>query len=149
MISHFPFVTFKTPERKPPCVEGLSTLCWAIQTEPCIRQEQPNVHCSCQKTPFSGSLNSTERGVNRVAEVMLCKKMTLRVFALCLFSLNDFQIKCAVWCQKMTVQDSSLRQIRYLASLFLSSGCISCPGMIVGLFGIALAPVGIGSYVST
>lgn len=30
LISHFPFVTFKTPEMKAPHVEGLSTLCWAI-----------------------------------------------------------------------------------------------------------------------
>lgn len=30
LISHFPLVPFKTPEMKPPCVEGLSTLCRSI-----------------------------------------------------------------------------------------------------------------------
>lgn len=41
-----------------------------LHCELCIRQEQPSVPCSCQKTPFSGSLNSMERGVNGVGEVM-------------------------------------------------------------------------------
>lgn len=64
-----------------------------LDCEPCIRQEQPNVHCSCQKTPFNGSLTSMERGVNRVRGSDAIKKMPLCGSVPCLFSLNDFQIK--------------------------------------------------------
>lgn len=99
------------------------------------------MHCSCQKTSFSGSLNSAERVLIELGEVMLLKKNDIVCFSTVFILLNDFQIKWAVWCQRYYsgLQFEANKIFSFIIPLLLGAPRVR---VIVGLFRIAPGPCG-------
>lgn len=107
------------------------------------RSDQTKCHCGCQGTPLSGLLNSMEGGVTRVggSGAILKKWHCVALFGAYSPSKTS-RSAYMVWCRKMYIRESSLRQIRYSMCLSTEASffSVSFLGMVVYIVRVCFGP---------